>query len=135
MKSMMRKTTQSQVPSIPLFNYMSKKLVQRLAKRHDTMKVTNGLNQEGEKFPPRILVFNCIKASSFSLLRILAVKSLSVVRPTQNQNALACSSAFNRLRATKASIIGCSQDQIVLGPRRGKCWQQDTQSHPLTHEV
>ena len=98
---------------IPPFSYMSKKLVQRLAIRHDTMKVTNGLNQEGEKFPQRISVFNRIKASSFSPLRISAAKSLSVVCPTKNQNALACSSTFNRLRATKASIIGCSQDQIV----------------------
>ena len=120
---------------IPPFSYMSKKLVQRLARRHDTMKVTNGLNQEGEKFPPWISVFNHIKASSFSPLRISAVKSLSVVRPTQNQNVLACSSAFDRLGAMKASIIGCSQDQIVKGPIRGKCWQQDTQSHPLTREA
>ena len=89
-------------------NYMPKKPVQRSARRHDTMKATNCLDQEGAKFPPRISVFHHIKALSFSPSRISAFKRLSA-RPTQNQNALACRSAIDQLGTTKASIIGCSE--------------------------
>jgi len=53
---------------------MPKNSVLKLAKRkgdianpqQDTKKATNGLNQEGAKFPPQIAVFNLSKASSFS---------------------------------------------------------------------
>ena len=96
---------------IPL-SYMPKTLVQRSARSHDIMKATNGLNQEGAKFPPRISMFNRIKASSFSPSRISAFKRLSVACPKQNQYALVHGSDFDRLGTTKASIIGCSQDQI-----------------------
>lgn len=69
--------------------------------QHITVEVNDNSNQENFQTPSRMLVFDHIEVSSPLALWILALKRLSITRPTKNQEAPTHRSAFEQLRLTK----------------------------------